>query len=83
MYYIYIIYSEKRDRYYTGYTSTLEQRLRMHNDGCTKSTKAGVPWKIVYTESFQTKSDAMAREYAIKRKKSRRYIEWLINSNTE
>jgi predicted GIY-YIG superfamily endonuclease len=37
-------------------------------------------WKLVYTEIFQTKSEAAKRELAIKKKKSRKYIEWLISS---
>ena len=39
----------------------------------------GIPWKIVYKEKYNTKSEAMKREYEIKRKKSRKYIESLIN----
>jgi putative endonuclease len=46
--------------------------------GWSRSTKAGIPWKLVYHEVFQTKSEAMKRECEIKRKKSRKYLEKLI-----
>ena len=74
MYYTYILYSESTDRYYTGYTSDLEDRLRHHNSGATKTTRHGIPWKIVYYEIYSTKHDAIVREREIKKKRSRKYI---------
>ena len=79
MWYVYILYSEKIDRYYVGITDNLEWRLERHNAGWGKYTKRGIPWKIVYTEEYETKSDALKREKKIKNKKSRKYIEYLIN----
>jgi len=78
--YVYILYSPSKDSYYTGYTADLEKRISRHNAGWSRSTKSGIPWKIVYTESFKMKADAIKREKVIKRKKSRRFIEQLINS---
>jgi putative endonuclease len=57
--------------------------LQKHNLGGTASTRPGRPWKLVYTETLQTKTDALVREKQIKKKKSRKYIEWLIRSDTE
>ena len=79
MWYVYILYSEKIDRYYVGITDNLEWRLERHNAGWGKYTKRGIPWKIVYTEEYETKSDALKREKKIKNKKSRKYIEFLID----
>ncbi|MBW6457839.1 MAG: GIY-YIG nuclease family protein [FCB group bacterium] len=79
MYFTYILYSASTDRYYIGYTSDLEDRLRHHNSGGTKTTKRGIPWKIVYNESHGTKHDAVMREREIKKKKSRKHIEYLIS----
>jgi len=76
---MYIIYSELRDRYYIGSTGNIETRLKTHNEGNVKSTKYGIPWILVYSEEFETKTYALKREFQIKRKKSRKYIEWLIN----
>jgi len=78
MYYTYILYSCKTDHYYIGHTHDLELRLERHNDGWSRSTKSGIPWKIIYYEEYSTKSDANKRELEIKRKKSRKYIATLI-----
>ncbi|MEJ2048597.1 MAG: GIY-YIG nuclease family protein [Calditrichota bacterium] len=70
MWYIYIIYSEKLDRYYVGYTDNLSWRLERHNLGWGRFTKGGLPWKMVHHEKFQNKTDAIKRERKIKNKKS-------------
>jgi len=79
MFYTYILYSESKDRYYTGHTGNLELRIERHNSGCSRSTKSGIPWKIMYYELFDTKAEAMHREYEIKKQKSKKYIEELIS----
>ena len=52
---------------YTGWTNDLEQRVAAHNTGKgAKYTKARRPGELVYFEEFETKEQAMKREYAIK-----------------
>ena len=80
MYFTYIIYSKSTGKYYVGYTHNLKLRLDRHNSGWSRSTKAGIPWKLVHSEEFETKSEALKRENDIKRKKSRKYIEEMINN---
>ena len=81
MFYLYILYSPSRDKYYIGYTSDVQERVIEHNSGATNYTRSGKPWNLVYKEEFDLKSDAIKRELEIKRKKSRKYIEYLINSS--
>lgn len=53
--------------YYTGWTNQLEARIQAHNAGKgAKYTKARRPIKLVYYETFETKSEALSREYQIK-----------------
>jgi putative endonuclease len=78
---VYILYSEKRDRYYTGHTNDLQRRIDEHNNGHTKSTRSGIPWKICHTESYNSKSEAIKRERELKRMKSRIFIEELIKNS--
>ena len=78
IFYTYILYSESKHKYYVGQTGDLEKRLERHNSGNSRSTKSGIPWKIVYFEKYETRSQAMTREYQIKKMKSRIYIEQLI-----
>lgn len=53
---------------YTGWTNNLEKRISDHNAGKgAKYTKSRLPVKLEYYETFETKQEAMSREYAIKR----------------
>ena len=53
---------------YTGWTNHLRERVEAHNSGKgAKYTKPRRPVTLVYYESFETKQEAMSREYAIKR----------------
>ena len=77
-YFVYILYSESADRYYIGSTADIQQRLLKHNSGGNTSTKPFRPWKVVYTESYENRSAALKREIQIKRMKSRKFIEALV-----
>ena len=70
-YYIYIL--ECADNtLYTGYTNDLENRLKAHNEGKgAKYTKSRLPVKLVYSESFDDKKEAMSREWFIKHRLTR------------
>ena len=72
MYYVYILYSEKSDRYYIGYTERLHERIKEHNDRKSSHfTSKFKPWKMVYFEIYVDKSMATKREKYIKKMKSR------------
>lgn len=66
MHYTYIV--ECRDKtLYTGWTTDLEKRIKAHNEGKgAKYTKSRAPVKLVYYEQYETKQEALKREYAIK-----------------
>lgn len=52
---------------YTGWTNDLNKRVKDHNTGKgAKYTKTRGPVELIYYEAFQTKEEAMRREYAIK-----------------
>ena len=66
MNYIYILKCSD-NTLYTGWTTDLEKRLKVHNTGKgAKYTRVRLPVEIVYFEEFEDKKDAMKREYAIK-----------------
>jgi putative endonuclease len=79
--FVYILYSESRDRYYIGSCADVVQRLIRHNAGATLSTKSGRPWKVVYTETQPTKTEALKREINLKKMKSRVYLEEMIKKS--
>jgi putative endonuclease len=80
IFYVYIIYSLKRDLYYVGSCQDLQERLNRHNQGRSKFTKSGMPWELAYHEKYETRSEAVRREMEIKRKKSRVFITQLVQS---
>jgi putative endonuclease len=79
-FYVYVLQSLKDFSFYIGQCEDLDCRMSKHFDGMSKYTSGKGPWRLVYFESFNTRSEAIKRENAIKKKKSRKYIEWLISN---
>ena len=77
--YTYILFSAKLNKYYIGACIDIDRRLYEHNLGHSKFTSTGIPWLLMYKEYYETLPDAKKREAFIKRMKSRKYIENLIN----
>ena len=72
--------------FYTGWTNDVAHRLEMHRSGKgAKYTRGRGELTLVYTEELPSKSDAMAREYAIKqlsrRDKEKLVREWKQENN--
>jgi len=73
MYTVYILKclnQTSKKRYYIGHTNNLERRVMLHNEGSTPSTKFNRSWKVIYSEEYETRSEAMRRELEIKKFKS-------------
>jgi putative endonuclease len=66
MYKVYILKSISKSRYYIGHAEDINSRLEKHNKGHIKSTKYGCPWKVVYLEEYESRSEANRREIEIK-----------------
>ena len=77
VFYCYILYSKKLDRYYIGETEDIDQRLILHNSGFFKGsyTSKVSDWVIYYFIKCNSREQARAIEYYIKKMKSRKYIE--------
>ncbi len=56
MYYVYLLFSDKDSKFYTGSTNDLKRRLQEHNVGNVKSTKHRRPLKLIYYEVYPVKS---------------------------
>ncbi len=75
MFTVYILHSEKHDKIYVGYTTNLDERFKSHNELGTRGwTIKYRPWKIIHTEVFHTKKEAMAREKQLKSGQGRQWI---------
>ena len=66
MYFIYILKSVHHFRFYVGMTENVQRRLKEHNSGKTKSTIAWSPWKLFFSESYETREEARKREKYLK-----------------
>jgi putative endonuclease len=79
MFIVYILRSQLTSEHYTGHTDDIVGRLERHNGKREASTKHGVPWEVVHTETFGTRSEAMRRESEIKSNKGGARFKELIN----
>jgi putative endonuclease len=66
MYFVYILFSKKLNRFYKGQTNNIHERLVRHNSGSEKYTKGGTPWELVCVVEKQTRSEAMILEKKLK-----------------
>ena len=80
MFVVYVIESSEGYRY-TGFTTDIEKRLNQHNHGISFWTKRGTNWKVIYTETFQDKKEALKRERWLKSGKGRQFLKTLLSSS--
>ncbi|OAB29141.1 putative endonuclease [Flavobacterium fryxellicola] len=82
MNYFYILYSAALNQYYIGHTSeSLQERLRKHLSNHAGFTSKSKDCIIVYHEEFETKSLAYKRELEVKKWKSRKKLEKMIQES--
>jgi putative endonuclease len=73
-FYIYVLLSEKDNQFYTGYTSDLNKRFTVHNEGRVESTKDRRPLKLIYWEGCLNQQDATRREKYLKSGNGKIYL---------
>ena len=78
MIYVYAIVSKKDKRIYVGMSENVEQRLREHNAGKTKSTKGFIPWELIFTESCIDRKLARVREKYYKSGVGKEFLKTLV-----
>ena len=66
-YFVYMLKSiGKKSVTYVGYTKDLDKRIMLHNSGKGAKFTRGRKWRLIYTEIFKSKNQAISREYYIK-----------------
>jgi len=75
-YFVYVLGSQNKSKLitYVGYTNNLQKRLGLHNKGSGAKFTRGRTWKIIYSEKFSEKNEAISREYYIKKNKKFRNL---------
>jgi putative endonuclease len=80
MHYVYVLISDTTGKLYKGLTRDLRVRLDKHNNGNVKSTKPGVPWRLIYYQAFLNKTDARREEIFLKTGKGRERLDNLLKN---
>ena len=77
-YFAYILQSDSSGKIYIGQTADLQKRLSEHNDPTYRLTlhtkRHPGPWRLLYSESYATRAEAVARERALKSGQGRAWI---------
>ena len=76
-YFVYLLgnYRNSKTTTYVGYTNNLKKRVKVHNEGKGAKFTRGRAWRIIYSEKYHTKGEAISREYYIKKnRKFRNFI---------
>ena len=73
-YYVYIIISYHKNKFYTyvGYTNNLKRRLLLHNSSKGAKYTKGKKWSTIYYKKYKSKSLAMKYEFKLKNNKNER-----------
>ena len=79
-FYVYILQSKKDDSFYIGECDDLDRRMSKHFDGMSKYTASKRPLRLMYFEMVNSRNETNRREKEIKKKKSRKYLEYLIEN---
>ena len=67
-FYVYMLKSKSiKPVTYVGYTTNLKKRINLHNSGKGAKFTRGRKWMLIYKEVFKSKSEAISREYYIKK----------------
>jgi len=66
MWFVYVLKSITHSWYYVGSTNRLDERIREHNNGKVKSTKAYKPLIAIFTKVFNSGKEARAYERKLK-----------------
>jgi len=75
MFTVYALYSSSHNKIYIGFSSDVARRLISHNHPNNKGWTAKFkPWVIIFSENFDSKSDAMIREKELKSYQGRQFI---------
>ena len=70
-FYVYMLKSKSiRPITYVGYTNDLKKRIVLHNSGKGAKFTRGRKWMLIYKEKFKSKSEAISREYYIKKNRT-------------
>ena len=79
MYFTYVLYSLRDDKFYIGFTKDLDNRLSQHNTGKVPATRNRLPLRLVYYEACLSEPKAIQRERYFKTGFGRRFLKGRVS----
>ncbi len=80
MFYTYVLFSEKDENFYVGFSKDVKLRFEQHQKGLVHSTKNRRPLKLIYYEACISQDDALRREKYLKTYYGRLFIHKRLKS---
>ncbi len=77
MYYVYVLKSDSTHKRYIGQTQNINKRISDHNNDESRYAKGRCPWKLVYSERYGTRTEAILREKYLKTGVGREFLDSL------
>ena len=78
MHFVYILLSQKDNKFYIGLSNNLERRMSQHSNGEVTSTKARRPLDLIFYEAYLNERDAVRREDYFKTTKGKRTLRLML-----
>jgi len=81
MYFVYALFNPKYNKIYIGQTKDLNNRVKLHREKVFSNSytaRFDGEWKLVHSEKFGTRKEALIREKQLKSYQGRRFIRKLI-----
>jgi len=63
---VYVLKNSVNEEHYTGMSFDVHRRLKEHNSGKNRFTRAFMPWYVIYKEEHQDYASARIREKYLK-----------------
>ena len=82
MFSVYILWSDKLQKFYIGQTSNLEDRIYRHNHGYEKYTSKGMPWTLIWSTQKKSRQEAMTLERKLKNYTQKRLRDFISKNKS-
>jgi putative endonuclease len=73
-YFVYLLITKYKNKVlsYVGYTNDVNKRIKLHNTSKGAKFTRGKYWRLIYKEKYKTKSEALIKEYDLKKNYKKR-----------
>ena len=78
---VYLLFSEKTNKYYIGKTNNINRRFMEHALGEETYTRTGRPWKLMSTINCPNGSEAAKLENKLKKSRNKKYVKWYFETH--